>query len=157
MENCLTFPVSRQSFQVLELCRAANKACDLIHGICQGHKEAFFGNPRAIFESSQTPHQGILHSWNQSATGGIPCETSTERPVAMADQQRLQISQRHFDKFPTPIHVFMLEDKISNPSKFLFQFSLGGNVKDQRIGDAEFKVKLISRILRCWTRRLRLL
>ena len=29
----------------------------------------------------------------------------------------------------------MLEDKIQNPTKFLFQFSLGGNVMDQRGGD----------------------
>ena len=28
------------------------------------------GNPRAVIDSSQTPHQGILHSWNQSAAGG---------------------------------------------------------------------------------------
>ena len=31
-----------------------------------------------------------------------------------ADQQRLQISDLHFDKFPTPSHVCLLEDKIQN-------------------------------------------
>ena len=31
--------VSRQSSQVLELCQAATKACDQIHGICLGHRE----------------------------------------------------------------------------------------------------------------------
>ena len=95
-----------------------------------------FGNPRAVVDSSQTPHQGILHSTHQSATGGNPVQWSTGRPVAkgeeqigstvpvpsfarrpstmnsfspaeipqksMADQQRLQISELHFDKFPTP-------------------------------------------------------
>ena len=60
----------------------------------------------------------------------------------------------------------MLEDKIQNPSECLFRFSLRGNVMDQRSGDgrfggrflnhrAQFKVILISRILRCWMRRLR--
>ena len=37
--NYLTFPVSGQWFQVLEQCRAATKACDLIHGM--GHRETF--------------------------------------------------------------------------------------------------------------------
>ena len=41
-----------------------------------------FGNPRAGIDSSQTPYQGILHSWNQSATGGNPVRESTGRPVA---------------------------------------------------------------------------
>ena len=39
VENYLTFPVNRQAFQVLDLCWAATKACDLIHGICLGHRE----------------------------------------------------------------------------------------------------------------------
>ena len=37
----LTFPVSRQSSQVLDLCWAATKASDLIHGICLGPGERF--------------------------------------------------------------------------------------------------------------------
>ena len=53
----------------------------------------------------------------------------------MADQQRLQISELLFDKFSHTINVFMLEDKIRNPCKFLFRFSLGGNVMDQGSGD----------------------
>ena len=36
----------------------------------------FFGHPRAVIGSSQTFRQGILHTLNQSATGGKPpCET----------------------------------------------------------------------------------
>ena len=31
----------------------------------------FFGNRRPVFDSSQTPHQGILHPSNQSATGAF--------------------------------------------------------------------------------------
>ena len=43
-----------------------------------GTQENVFGNTRAVIDSSQTPYQGILHSWNQSATeskGRTPCET----------------------------------------------------------------------------------
>ena len=63
-------------------------------------------------------------------------------------------------------NVFMLEDKIQNPCKCLFQISLRGDgskkwrwsiqwtILNHR---AQFRVKLISRILRCWMRGLRLL
>ena len=95
-----------------------------------GLQEHISGNPRALFDSSQILHQTILHATNQSATGGIPVQRSTGRPVAkgeeqtgnavpisiferrpstmnsfspaMVDQQRLHISELHFDKFPTP-------------------------------------------------------
>ena len=93
------------------------------------------GNPRLMFESSQTPYQGILHSTNPSATGAVPVHGSTGTLVARDDerigstttmpmsarrpstmnsflpaevpqkslavQQRLQISELQFDKFPT--------------------------------------------------------
>ena len=44
MVNCMNDSeefYSRESFQVLDLCWAATKACDLIHGICLGHRETF--------------------------------------------------------------------------------------------------------------------
>ena len=47
----------------------------------------FFGNPRAVTDSSQIPYQGVLHSTNQSATGGIPVQRSTGRPVAKGEEQ----------------------------------------------------------------------
>ena len=31
-----------------------------------------FHSPRAVIDSSSTPYQGMLHSWNQNATGGNP-------------------------------------------------------------------------------------
>ena len=64
----------------------------------------------------------------------------------MVDQRQLQISELHFDKFPTPSTFSLLEEKIQNPSKCLFQFALGGNVMEGT---------LTSRILRCWMRGLR--
>ena len=36
----------------------------------------------------------------------------------------------------------MLEDKIQDSSKCLFQFSLGGNVMDQKSGDGRFGGRL---------------
>ena len=38
-----------------------------------GAQGNFFGHPRAVIDSSQTPYQGILHSTNQSATSVNPC------------------------------------------------------------------------------------
>ena len=55
-----------------------------------------------------------------------------------AGQQRLQISELQFDKFPSPSSFCVLEDKIQNPSKFLFRFSLGSYAMDQRSGDGRF-------------------
>ena len=37
-----------------------------------------------------------------------------------ADQQRLQISDLHVDKFLTPSHVRLLEDKIQDRGMYLF-------------------------------------
>ena len=80
-----------------------------------------FASPRAPIDSSSTPYQGMLHSWNQSGTGENPVRDSTRKAVArrkepnrdtiptprfarkpaegaypqnyMVDQQKLQISQ----------------------------------------------------------------
>ena len=40
-----------------------------------------------MFDSSQTPCQGILHSTTSSATGAIPVQVSTERPVARGEER----------------------------------------------------------------------
>ena len=120
-----------------------------------------FGNPRHMLDSSQMPYQGILHSTNQSATGGIPVQRSTGRPVARGEErigstlrmpmfagrpstmnsfqpaeiQQNSMAELHFDTFATSSTFFMLEDKIQNPGKFMFRFSLGRYVMDQRSGD----------------------
>ena len=46
-----------------------------------GSQENVFVNPRSMFESSQTPHQGILHSATPSAAGAVPLQVSTGRHV----------------------------------------------------------------------------
>ena len=63
------------------------KVCDLIHGVCLGHRETFFGYPRAAIDSSQIPYQVLLHSTDQSASGGNPVQNSAGRPVAKGEEQ----------------------------------------------------------------------
>ena len=46
-----------------------------------------FGKPRPMFDSSQTPYQGILHSTTPSATGAVPVQVSTRRPVARGEER----------------------------------------------------------------------
>ena len=41
VENCRTFLVIQQAFQVFDMCWAATRACHLIHGMCLGHREMF--------------------------------------------------------------------------------------------------------------------
>ena len=55
-----------------------------------------------------------------------------------ANQQRLQISDLHFDKFLTPGNVCLLEDKIQDWGMYLFTISYGSNAVDQRSGDGWF-------------------
>ena len=52
-----------------------------------GTQGTVLGNPRSMFDSSQTPYQGILHSTNPGATGGIPVQRSTGRPVARGEER----------------------------------------------------------------------
>ena len=46
-----------------------------------------FGNPRPMFVSLQTLCQGILRSMTPSATGAIPVQVSTGRPVARGEER----------------------------------------------------------------------
>ena len=155
-----------------------------------------FGSPRAVIDSSSTPYQGMLHSWNQSATGGNPVRHSTGKPVArseernretvpmprfarkpstmnsffpaegshpqnhMADEQRLQISELQFDKFFTPstLSCWKIRFQIqvsscsASPSKAMLWIKEVEMVEsvDDFNHRAQFRVILISRILRCW-------
>ena len=51
-----------------------------------------------------------------------------------ADQQRLQISDLHFDKIPYSSNTCLLEDKVQDRGVYLFTISHGSNAKDQRSG-----------------------
>ena len=52
-----------------------------------------------------------------------------------ADQQRLQISDLHFDKFPHTSKIRLLEDKIQNRGMYLFTIYYGCHAVDQGSGD----------------------
>ena len=69
VENYPTFPVSQQSFQVLDPCWAKTRSDTWNLSGTQGN---VFGYPRAVIDSSQIPYQVLDHSTNQSATGGNP-------------------------------------------------------------------------------------
>ena len=51
-----------------------------------------------------------------------------------ADQQRLQISDLQFDKFPTPATFACLENKVQDRGMYLFTISYGSYAMDQRSG-----------------------
>ena len=51
-----------------------------------------------------------------------------------ADQQRLQIADLHFDKFPTPAPFCLLEDKVQDRGNYLFTSSYGSDAMDQGSG-----------------------
>ena len=84
--KCSRVP-SQPSFQVFDQSKAATDACRLIHGICLNHREMFFSNPRPMFDSSQTPYEGILHSTTRRATGKVPVQVSTKRHVARGEER----------------------------------------------------------------------
>ena len=51
-----------------------------------------------------------------------------------ADQQRLQISDLHFDKFPTPATFACWKIQVQDRGMYLFTISFGSNAMDQRSG-----------------------
>ena len=51
-----------------------------------------------------------------------------------ADQQRLQISDLHFDKFTYASNICLLEDKVQDRGMYLFTISYGSDAMDQRSG-----------------------
>ena len=46
-----------------------------------------FGHPRPMFDSSQTPYRGFLHSTTPSATGAVPVQVSTGTLVARGEER----------------------------------------------------------------------
>ena len=71
-------------------------------------QENFFGNPRSLIDSSQTPHQGILHSITPSAQGAVPVRGSAGTLVAR-DEERIAstIPMPMFVGRPTTMNSFL--------------------------------------------------
>ena len=109
VENYLTFPVScsRSPSPRSMLSRDQSLRSDTWN--LSETQWSVFGNPRAVTGSSQIPHQGILHSTNQSATGGIPVQRSTGRPVAKGEEQTgSTIPMPIFARRPSTMNSFFL-------------------------------------------------
>ena len=108
-----------------------------------------FANPHA---SSSAPYPQELNPWRTTIEEPLHMSTAekSERPEQSqdlrcqsgpsakdsvifsggdssknygADQQRLQISDLHFDKFPTPATFCLLEDKVQDRGMYLFTIS----------------------------------
>ena len=66
----------------------------LRHGTCLVHRETFL--TIHLHQSTQhRPYRGMLHPLNPDATDGDPVQPSTERPVAIREEQNT-------DTIPTP-------------------------------------------------------
>ena len=60
-----------------------------------------FGNPRAVLDAAQTPHQGMLHSWNQSVAGGNPARDSTGKRARSEERNQETIPIPRFARRPS--------------------------------------------------------
>ena len=67
-----------------------------------------------------------------------------------ADQQRLQISDLHFDKFPTPATFCLLEDKVQDRGMYLFTISYGSDAMDQGSGVGRFSGRFEIFVIYSW-------
>ena len=103
------------------------------------------GNPRAAIDSSQTPHQGILHSWNQSATGGNPVRDSTGRPIAKSEEQiRGTIPLPSFARRPSTMNSF---SPAEGPQNYM--------ADQQRLQISGLHVDKIPTLFSCWKMRFK--
>ena len=77
------WPRKRQHSEILDLRQTTTEACVFFDtwNLSETQRNVFV-HSRSLFDPSQTPYQGILHSTNPSATGAIPVQVCTGRPVA---------------------------------------------------------------------------
>ena len=84
---------------------------------------------------NQTPVQDERCQLGPSAKNPvIPREGDSSRNFG-ADQQQLQISDNHFDKFTTPATLACLKKKVQDRGMYLFTNSYGRYAMNQRSGD----------------------
>ena len=101
-----------------------------------GSQENVFANPRSTLQSSQTPHRGIYQFATPRATGEAPgahmhrstcgkrgrtnwkrnpnADICWKSATMSFLQQRQQISELQFDKFPTPCSFLYWKIKFKN-------------------------------------------
>ena len=87
-------------------------------------------------EKSERPEQNqdLRYQSGPSAKDSVIFSGGDSSKNYGADQQRLQISDLHFDKFPTPSNLCLLEDKIQDRGMYLFTISYGSDAMDQGSG-----------------------
>ena len=96
VERFPTFPVNRQLLRP--------ETWNLL-----GTSGNVFDSPRAVTNSSSTPYQGMLHSWNQCATSGNPVRDSTGKLVAGSEERnRETIPTPRFARRPSTMNSFFL-------------------------------------------------
>ena len=82
-------------------------------------------HPSTVEKSErQTQDQDPRFQSGQSAKNSVIFSGGDSSKNYGADQQRLQISDLHFDKFPTPATLRLLEDKIQDWGMYLFTIFL---------------------------------
>ena len=88
-------------------------------------------------EKSERPErdQGLRCQSGPSAKDSVIFSGGDYSKNYGADQQRLQFSDLHFDKFPTPAtFACLLEDKVQDRGMYLFTISYGSHAMDQGSG-----------------------
>ena len=105
MENYPTFPINQQLFKVFVGMLSGDPSLRLDTWNLLGTSGNVLGSPRAVIDSSSTPYQGMLHSWNQSATGENPVRDSTEKPVARSEERNGEtIPTARFSRKPSTMN-----------------------------------------------------
>ena len=97
-------------------------------------------------------------NWKHNPNADI-CKQAVNHGILMVGQQKQLISELHFDEFRSRSSFLYCQIRFKKPGDYLFWFSLGGNVMDQRSGECRFsgRIKMGTRTVKCWTRRLPLL
>ena len=88
-------------------------------------------------ETSEKPegNQDLRYQFGPSAKDSVIFSGRDSSKIYGTDKQRLKILDLHFDKFPTPDNVCLLEDKVQDRGMYLFAISYGSDAMDQRNGD----------------------
>ena len=67
-----------------------------------------FGNPRPMFDSSETHYQGILHSTTPSARGAVPVHVSYRATVARSEERiRSTTTMPMSARWPSTMNSFL--------------------------------------------------
>ena len=110
------------------------------------YRETFFCKSRCVTLHSSTVEKSERQEQNQD----LRCQSgpSAKDSVLLSGgdysknygEQRLQIADLHFDRFPNTSYDCLLEDKVQDRGMYLFAIHHGSNAVDQRSGDGRFNV-----------------